>query len=212
MYLSSLKHVTIKTAFLVAFASARRVSEIHALSVAPTCCRITKLSATLLCEPGFLAKNETHIFRPEPIVIRRLTDFSDDEQSKLLCPKRALSIYLTKTKAIRNGRTRLFIPIKQSKTDISKASVARWITQAILLSYQKLSDRHDMQSFMKINAHEVRAVSTSWSFLHNCSLKDVMAAAFWRSDSVFSSFYLRSLQLQADDLYQLGPITTAQIS
>ena len=212
MYLANIKFVTYKTAFLLAFASAKRVSKLHALSVQPACCRISKLSATLIPEPAFLAKNEIPDHHPSPIVIHRLTEFSDDDQSKKLCPFRALRIYLSRTKDIRNGRLRLFLPIKKGVDSISKATLARWISEAILCVYRTLSERPDLRKFLKVNAHEVRAVSSTWSYLHNCSLKDVMSAAFWRSESVFSSFYLRSLQAQAGDLYQLGPITTAQMN
>ena len=212
MYLANIKLVSYKTAFLLAFASAKRVSELHALSVSPACCRVSKISATLIPEPGFMAKNETPQFHPEPIQLGRLTDFSDDAQSRNLCPLRALRIYLSRTKDIRKGRLRLFLPLVQGKESITKATIARWITQAIILAYRCLSDRQDLRKILKVNAHELRAVSASWSFLQNCSLKDIMSAAFWRSETVFSSFYLRSLQSQADDLYQLGPVTTAQMS
>ena len=130
---------------------------------------------------GFLAKNETPDDHPQPIVISHLTDFATDDQSRKLCPMRALRIYLSRMENIRNGRKRFFLPIKKGKTDITKASVARRITEAILLTYRLLSERSDLRKIMRVNTHEVRAVSTSWSYLHNCSLKDVMAAAFWRS-------------------------------
>ena len=211
MYLADIKFVSYKTAFLLAFASAKRVCELHALSVLPSCCRVSKLSATLTPEPGFMAKNETPDHHPPPIILHRLTEISDDEQSRRLCPLRALRIYLSRTKGCRNGRQRLFLPIKKGVQNISKASIARWICQAVLLSYKMLSDRHDLRQILRVNAHELRAVSASWSYFSNCSLKDVMAAAFWRSETVFSSFYLRSLQAQAQDLFQLGPFTTAQL-
>ena len=93
---------------------------------------------------------------------------------------------------------------------VSKASISRWISMAIKLAYEKLTSR-DL-SFMKITAHEVRAVSASWAYFNNCSLKDIMAAACWKNESTFSSFYLRSLQEQAKDLYALGDLCAAQKS
>ena len=104
----------------------------------------------------------------------------------------------------------LFLPLTKSKKDISKATISRWISMAIKLAYEKLTSR-DL-SFMKITAHEVRAVSTSWAYFNNCSLKDIMAAACWRNESTFSSFYLRSLQEQANDLYARGDLYAAQLS
>ena len=208
LHIIDFKLLSYKTAFLLAFASARRVSELHALSVAPACCRLDKNKATLLTEPGFLAKNETVSYRPAPIVIRRLTHFANDEQSRCLCPRRALGIYISRTKEKRGARLRLFLPISDKHQDISVRSVARWITMAIKIAYEKLTDR-DL-SFMKIRAHEVRAISSSWAHFNNCPLTDIMHAAFWRSETTFSSFYLRSLQEQADDIYQIGPVVAAQ--
>ena len=165
MYLAYIKLVFYKTAFLLAFASAKRVSELHALSVSSSCCRVSEISATFIPEPGFMAKNETPQFHPEPIQLGRLTDFADDVQFRNLCPLRALRIYLFRTHVLRKGRIRLFLPLCKGKESITKATIARWITQAIILAYRNLSDRADLRCFLKVNAHELRVVSTSWSYL-----------------------------------------------
>ena len=159
-----------------------------------------------------MAKNETSQFHPEPIQLGCLTDFADDVQFRNLCPFRALRIYLSKTHAFCKDRSRLFLPLCEGKDSNTKDTIVRWFTQAIILAYRNLSDRADLRSFLKVNAHELRAVSASWSYLQICSFKDIMSAAFWRSETLFTSFYLRSLQSQADDLYYIGPVSTAQMS
>ena len=58
-------------------------------------------------------------------------------------------------------QNRLFLPIK-GKQDISKLSVSRWISYTIKLSYRKLPNKYF--SFLKIKAHEVRALSSSWAW------------------------------------------------
>ena len=57
---ASLKYCTLKTVFLLAFATARRRSEIHSFSVEEGCLRFNKSdgSVSLLCQPGFLAKKQ----------------------------------------------------------------------------------------------------------------------------------------------------------
>ncbi len=62
---------------------------------------------------------------------------------------------------------------------------------------------------LKINAHEVRAMSTSWAFFNHASLTNIMDAACWKSHSTFSKFYLRSMSVQSHDLYKLGPLVAA---
>ena len=54
----SLRALTLKTVFLLALASGRRRSEIHALSVSDGLLKVSKTEAVLRTSPGFLAKNK----------------------------------------------------------------------------------------------------------------------------------------------------------
>ncbi|MCG7869396.1 MAG: hypothetical protein JAY74_23885 [Candidatus Thiodiazotropha taylori] len=205
-----IKFVTFKAVFLLTFASARRRSEIHALSVEEGCFRYDRNSdsLTLLTQPGFLAKNQLPDSLPEPIVIPGLTQFcGSDSDDRLLCPVRAVRAYLDRVKSKRSGRKRLFLPLKGTK-DISPATISRWICEVIRLAYSKLSSS-DL-SFMKISAHEVRALSSSWAYWNSVALDDVVRAAYWRSNSTFSSFYLRDLAPIRQDTSSLGPLVAAQ--
>ncbi len=92
--------------------------------------------------------------------------------------------------------------------DVSKDSIARWIKLSIVRSYQGLTDR-DI-SFMKVRSHEVRAISSSLAYSRNVPLLDIMRAAYWHSHTTFSSFYLRSLSRQMDEVLALGPLVAAQ--
>ena len=64
-------------------------------------------------------------------------------------------------------------------------------------------------SFMKISAHEVRALS-SWVYWNSVALDDVVRAAYWRTNSMFASFYLRDLAPVRQDTSSLGPLVAAQ--
>ena len=61
---ADIKYISLKAVFLLAFAAARRRSEIHALSVEEGCFRYDRNSdsITFLIQPGFLAKNPTSRF------------------------------------------------------------------------------------------------------------------------------------------------------
>ena len=72
------------------------------------------------------------------------------------------------------NRTRLFLPIKVNQ-DICKASVSRWVSYIIKLVYRKLT-RRDI-SFLKIKAHEVRALSSSRAFFDKIPLNEILKAA-----------------------------------
>ena len=104
-------------------------------------------------------------------------------------------------------RTRLFLPIKGNQ-DILKTLVSRWISYTIKLAYRKLTNQ-DI-SFLKIKAHEVRALSSSWAFFDKLPLDEILKAAVWNHSSTFAKFYLRDMSQQAADLQRLGPIVVAQ--
>jgi len=207
---ASLLLVSCKTAFLLAFATARRRSELHALSMDSSCLRFNKLdgSVSLMCEPGFLAKNQLPSVAPSPIVVPSLARSCGPRDSdRLLCPVRSLKFYLKRVESIRGGRKRLFVPVK-GNSDISASTISRWVAKTIRTAYEGLTNR-DL-SGMQIRAHEVRALSASWAFLNHTPLREVLNAAVWRSETTFSSFYLRSLASQSDDIASLGPLVAAQ--
>lgn len=191
-------------------ASSKRRSEIHAVSIETNCICFKKLdgSASLLPQPGVLAKNQLPSVAAVPIVIPSLSrTCGSNDTDRLLCPVRSIKFYLDKVLSCRLNRKRLFIPVK-GKGNISAASIARWIKSVIKFAYQDLS-QEDMD-ILKIRPHELKALSTSWAFINQASLDDILRAASWKSQSTFSS-YLRSPASQSDNLFSLGPLVVAQV-
>ena len=165
-------------------------------------------SVSWIVQTGFLAKNQLPYICPDPILIPNLAHICKREHlDRLLCPIRALKIYLKMTRPYRQNRPRLFLPIK-GKQDISKSSVSRWISYTIKLAYGKLI-RKDFP-FLKIKAHEVRALSSSWAFFYKVPLSEILKAAVWNQSSTFAKFYLRDMSQQLQNLHNLGPIVVAQ--
>ena len=203
--IASLLHLSWKTSFLLAFASAKRCSELHALSVEEGHCRFNRDgSVSLSFQPGFLAKTQLPSIAAEPICIPSLAaTCGSSDPDRFLCPVRALKIYLRRVAGHRGNRRRLFIPVR-GQGDISKASISRWIASVIRKAYSDLSPAS--LRLLQISAHEVRALSTSWAFLNRTSLEDILQAAFWKAPSTFSSFYLRSFAQQTDNIFALGPL------
>ena len=208
MLSASLLNTSVKTVFLLAFASAKRRSELHALSMDEGSLRFSKDSVTLHLEPGFLPKTQVPNKLPAPIVIPSLDRLcGPNDKDRLLCPVRALKFYLERSKGSRLSRKRLFIPVK-GKGDISPATISRWIRMAVLRAYGDLSDVN--LTFLKIKAHEVRALATSWAYHNRIPSEDILQAASWLNHSTFSNFYLRSLSSQEEGLFRLGPLVSAQ--
>ena len=210
LHKTSLLNLTRKTVFLLALATASRVSEIHAFSVDSEHLRFNKAdgSISLRTQTGFLAKNQLPSRCPDDILIPNLAKtLKRKDFNRLLCPVRALKCYVKQTKTIRKGRNRLFLPV-QGNHDINKGSVSGWISSVIRLAYKDLSKKK--LALLNIRAHEVRALATSWSYFSKTPLEEVIRAAHWSSHSVFAKFYLRDLQKQSQNLQLLGPMVTAQ--
>ena len=65
-------------------------------------------------------------------------------------------------------------------------------------------------SFLKIKAHEVRALSSSWAFFDKVPLNELLKAAVWNQFFTFAKFYLRDMSPQSANLHTLGPVVAAQ--
>ncbi|KAH3715209.1 hypothetical protein DPMN_057915 [Dreissena polymorpha] len=97
-------------------ASVKRRSEILALFVEDGHLRFDSSvgSVTLLCQPGFLAKNQLPSMASKHFKVPSLSRTCDQEdEDGLLCPVRALKFYLSRVKSIVGSRKRLFIPLKE---------------------------------------------------------------------------------------------------
>ena len=56
-------------------------------------------------------------------------------------------------------------------------------------------------------AHSIRGIATSSVFFMNWSLSSMLEAASWRSNTVFTSFYLQHVQYILEDVRSLGPLS-----
>ena len=130
---ASMFFLSIKTAFLLTMATAGRISEVHAFSIDADHFRFSKIDGSLILrtQAGFHAKNQLPSRAPDSIKIPKLSNFcGNDNFNRMLCPIRAVKIYLNRTKLVRKIRTRLFIPVIGDK-DINKCSISRWVKFAI---------------------------------------------------------------------------------
>ena len=87
---ASLVYLSVKIVFLVTLATARRVSEVHALSMDSGHLRFSNLDGSLILRTqlGFLAKNQLPSRAPDSIKIPKLSNPSckSDNFNRMLCP------------------------------------------------------------------------------------------------------------------------------
>ena len=205
------RDLTLKTVFLLAFASAKRVGELHGLSRVVSHTRGWS-SAGFSYAPDFVAKTQ----RPEDssfagtFSIPSLSDFvGGDRDEMLLCPVRCLREYIRRMEPLRpRSSSRLFLTTGRTKKEVSKNSISLWIRHVIRRAYT-LANSTDL-SLCKVSARDVRAISTSLLFLKNKSLAQIMSAAQWRCTLTFVTFYLRNVMHQYQDICSLGPVVAAQ--
>ncbi|XP_051980853.1 uncharacterized protein LOC127642225 [Xyrauchen texanus] len=187
----SLKNLSFKTALLLALASAKRVSDMHAFSVHPSC---TKFSLSgdkvfLRPNPAFMPKCFP-AFTCEVIELSALhpAPFSSTEDQRLnaLCPVCALRVYLDRTSSFRKS-DQLFISWgpPHSGKPISKQCLSHWLVEAISLAYES----RGVQPPEGIRAHSTRGMAASWALFKGVSLQDICAAASWASPHTFARYY-----------------------
>lgn len=211
---ADLKHVTLKTAFLLAMASGARRSELHALMYDEPYCRVEEDGSKVILyfAPGFLRKNQSPFSSDTPLKIQALPP-DDSTSGAILCPVRALRYYRRATAApgTRKGRQRLFIPFKDNNNqrEISPMSISRWICSVIVEAHKEKGEEEELRQDLGVRAHEVRAVATSLVNLQGASMAEIMQAGRWASGGTFTRHYLRDLVPQANRIAQAGPIVAA---
>ena len=203
--------VSWKTAFLLALASAKRRSELRAFSY-KVLHKEDWSALTLQPLDEFVAKTEIPgrpDTRLQPVSLPGLATFAgpDLDTDRTLCPVRATKIYLSRTKDFRLGRKELFVPYKPgAKQSIAPATISSWIQKMIKYAYSDLNPEEE--ALGQVRAHDLRAMASSWNLHHSIPVGDILRQAQWRCHNTFTSFYLRDMTMQEDDILRLGPICT----
>ncbi|XP_053090988.1 uncharacterized protein LOC128318536 [Pangasianodon hypophthalmus] len=182
--------LTLKTAFLLAISSLRRVGDLQALSVAPSYLDFAPGLAKAFLYPraGYVPKVPSSA--PRPVVLQAFCPppFREPDHRKLncTCPVRALDAYVHRTALWRKADQLLvcFGPPKRG-FPASKQTLSRWIVESISLAFKSSG----LPSPLGVKAHSTRAVAASKAFLTGVSLQDICNAAGWSTPLTFARFY-----------------------
>ncbi|XP_070197976.1 uncharacterized protein [Littorina saxatilis] len=204
---ASLFNVTRKALFLLLLATARRGSEVHALSGQPGDISFEPDgSASLRFRPDFLAKNQSPGQASPLVRVKALTSaLAPDDPDSVNCPVRALRLYLARTQPIRSSSQKLlFISLlTRREKDLSKVTLARWVSSLIKQAYEwSRTKRGGVMPSLPLDsarAHETRAWASSLAVLRSRRLEEVLTTAYWRSEDVFINFYLRDVTALRQD-------------
>lgn len=184
-----LKFVTLKTVFLVAITSARRVSELGSLSTHPNLCSFQNDRVVLRLDPSFMPKVNSVFHRSQDLILPTLCPNPKTDEEKAwhsLDVKRALSLYLSRSREYRKSEA-LFIlyggPSKGRKASVP--SISRWLKVTIVEAYKAVGKDPPGG----ITAHSTRGAATSTVFEGFHSLEAICRAATWASADTFIRHY-----------------------
>ncbi|KAI2666079.1 ORF V: Enzymatic polyprotein [Labeo rohita] len=183
-----LKYLSLKTALLTALASIKRVGDLQAFSVDKACLEFGPGDSHVILRPrpGYVPKVPTTPFRDQVVNLQALPLEEADPASALLCPVRALRIYVDRTRHFRCTE-QLFVCFggQQKGNAVSKQRLAHWVVDAISLSYQNQGEPCPLG----VRAHSTRSVASSYALAHGASLADICRAAGWATPNTFARFY-----------------------
>ncbi len=183
-----LRYLSAKTALLTALTSIKRVGDLQAFSVSEECLVFGPdySHVVLRPRPGYVPKVLTTPFRDQVVNLQALPSEEADPALALLCPVRALRIYVERTRSFRSSE-QLFVCYggQQKGKAVSKQRLAHWIVDAIALAYQSQGEPCPMG----VRAHSTRSVASSYALAHGASLADICRAAGWATPNTFARFY-----------------------
>ncbi len=176
-----LKFLSAKTALT----SIKRVEDLQAFSVSEECLvfGLADSHVGLRPRPGYVPKVPTTPFRDQVVNLQALPSEEADPALALLCPVRALRIYVDRTRSVRSSE-QLFVCHggQQKGKAVSKQRLAHWIVEAVALAYQYQGEPCPLG----VRSHSTRSVASSHALV---SLADICRAAGWATPNTFARFY-----------------------
>ncbi len=183
-----LKFLSLKTALLTTLTSIKRVGDLQAFSVSEECLVFGPVYSHVVLRPrpGYVPKVPPTPFRDQVVNLQALPLEEADPALALLCPVRALRIYVTRTRSVRSYE-QLFVCHggQQKGKAVSKQRLAHWIVEAVALAYQSQGEPCPLG----VRAYSTRSVASSHALAHGASLADICRAAGWATPNTFARFY-----------------------
>ncbi len=177
---------------LLALTSLKRVGDLQAFSVSGTFMDFAPglVKVTLRSRPGYIPKVLSMSFRSQVVTLHSFHPppfaSSEDERLHLLCPVRALKLYVDRSKVWRKS-PQLLICFGAGRRGLatSKQRISHWVRDAISLAYEA----RNLPSPLSLRAHSTRGVASSQALFRGVPLEAICVAAGWSSPHTFVRFY-----------------------
>ena len=119
--------------------------------------------------PQLVTKSESLTFLPRSFLVTSLADFAAGlDYDLLLCPVRALRLYLLRARSLSTGRHRLFVSPRRPCSPFSTNAVSFFWGKVIAAA------RAARPQVGSLRAHKVRSVSTSVAFHRHWSVASIL--------------------------------------
>ncbi len=184
--------LTLKVVLLLALTSLKRVGDLQAFSVSETCMDFAPglVKVTLRPRLGYIPKVLSTSFRSQVVTLHSFHPppfaSSEDERLHMLCPVRALKLYVDRSKVWRKS-PQLLICFGAGRRGLatSKQRISHWVRDAISLAYKA----RELPSPLSLWAHSTRGVASSQALFRGVPLEDICVEAGWSSPHTFVRFY-----------------------
>ncbi len=148
------------------------------------------VKVTLRPRPGYIPKVLSTSFRSQVVTLHSFHPppfaSSEDERLHMLCPVRAMKLYVDRSKVWRKS-PQLLICFGAGRRGLatSKQRIFHLVRDAISLAYEAWK----LPSPLSLRAHSTRGVASSQALFRGIPLEDICVAAGWSSPQTFVRFY-----------------------
>ncbi len=125
-------------------------------------------------------------FRAQVIALSTLSSSTGSQELSLLCPVRALRVYIEHSALYRTSERHFVGFCNRAKGGpVMKQGISKWLVDAITLAYSSLG----LQCPIGVRAHSTRGIASSSAWSSGVSISKICEAAGWASPSTFVRFY-----------------------
>ena len=176
---ASLKHLSLKTVFLLVVGSGKR-SEIHAVQLKNIKHQTIWSKVSLYSSPSFLSKNQLAKESPDsvaPVVIPSLPPDLDKSLKayRSLCLVRACATVWTRLQTSDRTKNWFLSLSRKALTKTFILSLSQPVARTVILLYELFD--HKTLTQHQIKAHDVRAFAASKAFRLGVSLEQLISAS-----------------------------------
>ncbi len=148
------------------------------------------VKVTLRPRPGYIPKVLSTSFRSQVVTLHSFHPppfaSSEDEKLHMLCPVRALKLYLDRSKVWRKS-SQLLVCFGAGRRGLATAKqrISHWVKTP----FRWLMRRGNLPSPLSLRVHSTRGVASSQALSRGVPLEDICVAAGWSSPHTFVKFY-----------------------